>query len=315
MKLATAAQMRELDRRAIEERGIPSLELMERAAAAVAEAAMEALRPRRPGACRAAIFCGAGNNGGDGIAAARLLFLSKVSVRVFLVGDYEKLTPNALEETGRLSECGVELEPFDPLDPGQRAWTRGSQVCVDALFGVGLSRPIAPDSPYAAAVAWMNESRGAVIAVDIASGISADTGSVLGCGVKADKTITFTLPKLGQFVGDGALHAGTVSVRDIGVPAGLVGETVCSTQTLEGAFVQAMLPRRRPDGHKGTFGKVLAVGGSVGYTGAPYLMAAGAVRTGCGLVFLGVPESIWVVEAAKCSSAMPFPLPEKQGMC
>ena len=145
MKLATAAQMRELDRRAIEERGIPSLELMERAAAAVADASIEALRPRRPGACRAAIFCGAGNNGGDGIAAARLLFLSKVSVRVFLVGDYEKLTPNALEETGRLSECGVELEPFDPLDPGQRAWTRGSQVCVDALFGVGLSRDIAPD--------------------------------------------------------------------------------------------------------------------------------------------------------------------------
>lgn len=155
MKLTTAAQMKELDRQAIEERGIPSIDLMERAAAGVAEAAL-ALLPKRPGKCRGAALCGAGNNGGDGIAAARLLFLKGLKVRAFLVGDYEKLTPDALEETRRLSECGVELERFDPADESQRAWVLGCDVVIDALFGVGLSRPIGAGTPFAAAVDWMN---------------------------------------------------------------------------------------------------------------------------------------------------------------
>ena len=163
MKLASAAQMKELDRQAIEERGSPSIELMERAASGIAET-VAGLLPRRSGKCRAAVLCGAGNNGGDGIAAARLLHLRGIRVRAFLAGNYEKLTPDALEMTRRLSECGVELEPFDPDSADQRAWVLGADVCVDALFGVGLSRDIAPESPYAAAVDWMNESRATVVA-------------------------------------------------------------------------------------------------------------------------------------------------------
>ena len=312
MKLATASQMKELDRQAIEERGIPSIDLMERAAEGVAQAALDLL-PQRPGKCRGAALCGAGNNGGDGIAAARLLFLKGLKVRAFLVGDYEKLTPDALEETRRLSECGVELERFDPADESQRAWVLGCDVVIDALFGVGLSRPIGAGTPFAAAVDWMNESRAAVVAADIASGVSADTGAVLGRAVRADRTVTFTLPKIGQAVGEGAALSGNVEVRDIGIPADLVRGLVCRAQTVERDFARAALPPRRADGHKGTFGKVLIVGGAVGYTGAPYLTAAAAVRTGCGLVSLGVPETIWPVEAAKCVSAMPFPLPDKHG--
>lgn len=208
MKLTTAEQMKELDRQAIEERGIPSIDLMERAAAGVAEAAL-ALLPKRPGKCRGAALCGAGNNCGDGIAAARLLFLKGLKVRAFLVGDYEKLTPDALEETRRLSECGVELERFDPADESQRAWVLGCDVVIDALFGVGLSRPIGAGTPFAAAVDWMNESRAAVVAADIASGVSADTGAVLGRAVRADRTVTFTLPKIGQAVGRGPPSPGT----------------------------------------------------------------------------------------------------------
>ena len=313
MKLATAAQMKELDRQAIEERGIPSIDLMERAAAGVAQAALDLL-PDRPGRCRAAAFCGAGNNGGDGIAAARLLFLAGVKVRVFLVGKYEKLTPDALEETARLSECGVELEPFDPEDAGQAAWARSCHVLIDAVFGVGLSREIAPDSVFAAAVRLMNGCRGRVVAADIASGVEADTGRVLGCAAKADRTVTFTLKKMGQAVGVGALLSGRVEVLDIGIPADLVRKTVCPAQTVEADFVRAALPERKADGHKGDFGKLLIVGGAEGYTGAPYLTASAAARSGCGLVYLGVPEGIWAVEAAKCVSAMPFPLPEKQGV-
>jgi len=313
MKLATAAQMKELDRRAIEERGIPSIDLMERAAASIVKAALEAL-PMKPGKCRAAVLCGSGNNGGDGIAAARGLFLAGVAVRVFLVGSYEKLTPDAQEETRRLSECGVELEVFDGEALAQNSWIRSSHVIVDAIFGVGLSREIQPESRFAKAVALINGCRGTVIAADIASGVDADTGRVLGCAVEADKTITFTLGKVGHAVGGGALHAGEVIVWDIGIPQDLLQETVCMAQTMEKSFAEEALPKRKADGHKGDFGKLLVVGGAVGYTGAPYLTASAAVRTGCGLVFLGVPENIWAVEAAKCASAMPFPLADHHGM-
>ena len=313
MKLAAAAQMRELDRRAIEERKIPSIDLMERAAAAVAQAALDAL-PDKPQKCRAAVFCGAGNNGGDGIGAARLLFLMGLKVRVFLVGDYNRLTPDAMEETGRLSECGVELEDFNPQDKAQAAWARGSQVVIDAIFGVGLSRNIAPDSKFAAAVDLINSCRrGTVIAADIASGVEADTGRILGRAVRADRTVTFSMPKTGQFAGDGAVLSGRVTVHDIGVPAALVREVSCPVQTVEADFARAALPPRKKDGHKGDFGKVLVVGGAVGYTGAPYLTASAAVRSGCGLVYLGVPESIWEIETVRCVSAMPFPLADRRG--
>ena len=308
MKLATAAQMRELDKTAIEKRKIPSIDLMERAAAEVAQAVLDLL-PDKPSNCRAAVFCGSGNNGGDGIGAARLLFLKGLKVRVFLVGEYDRLTHDAMEETGRLSECGVELEDFNPEDPAQAAWAKGSHILIDAIFGVGLSREIDLSSRFAAAVNLINQCRGTVIAADIASGVEADTGRILGLAVKADRTVTFSLPKLGQAVGDGALFSGEVTVHDIGIPAALVRGAVCPAQTVEADFAAAALPPRKADGHKGDFGKVLIAGGSVGYTGAPYLTASAAVRSGCGLVYLGVPDSIWQTEAVKCVSAMPFPLP------
>ena len=311
MKLAAAAQMRALDQEAIQG-GITSLELMDNAAEAVARTALEML-PDRPGRCRAAVFCGAGNNGGDGIAAARLLFLRGVAVRVFLAGDYEKMTPDAREETRRLSECGVKLEPFSQDTAEALAWIRSCQVLVDALLGVGLSRPVAPGSAYEAAIALMNGSSVPVLAVDIPSGVDADTGRVLGCAVKAVKTVTFTLPKIGHFVGEGTMYAGQVDVAQIGIPDALVRALACPVQTVDRVYAGAVLPPRRADGHKGTFGKVLIVGGAVGYSGAPYLAAEAAGRSGCGLVSLGVPESLWPVEAARCAGAMPFPLPEKEG--
>lgn len=308
MKLAAAEQMRMLDRQTIQKYGVPSLDLMERAAEGIRDAVLKLL-PDRPGKCRVSILCGSGNNGGDGIAAARLLFLSGVKVRAFLVGNYEKLTQDALDMTGRLSECGVELEPFTPEKEEQKNWILCSDVLIDALFGTGLSRKIAPNSLYYAAVQLMNKAAGKVVAADIASGVDTDSGQVLCCGVKADVTVTFTLPKIGQFSGAGGVLSGRVDVHDIGIPKALVNSTVCTAQTVEPAFIRSFLPRRNPGGHKGTFGKMLIIGGCPGFTGAPYLAAGAAVRSGCGLVYLGVPESIWAVEAVKCSSAMPFSLP------
>ena len=313
MKLTTSAQIRELDRAAIEERGIPSIELMERAAEGVVSAVLDLL-PDKPSQCRAAVLCGAGNNGGDGIAAARLLFFKGVQVRCFLIGKYEKLTPDSLEMTRRLSDCGVELEPFDRENREQLAYICHCDVAVDAVFGVGLSREVADGSLFAAAIDAMNASRAKIVSADIASGVEADTGRILGRAVRADRTVTFTLPKIGQAVGNGAVCSGDVTVWDIGIPADLKKSLVSPVQTVEPDFVRWALPSRKIDGHKGTFGKLLIVGGAVGYTGAPYLTASAAVRAGCGLVSLGVPEAIWHIEAAKCVSAMPFPLPEKGGM-
>ena len=313
MKLTTSAQMRELDRIAIEERKIPSIDLMERAAEGVAAAAMDLL-PENPSRCRIAALCGAGNNGGDGIAAARLLFFKGVQVRCFLVGTYERLTPDSLEMTRRLSDCGVELEPFAPENEEQLGYIRRCDAVVDAVFGVGLSREVAAGSVFAAAFDAMNASRAKVVSADIASGVEADTGRILGRAVRADRTVTFTFPKIGQAVGDGAVYSGDVTVWNIGIPADLTKSLVSPVQTVEPDFVRWALPPRKIDGHKGTFGKLLIVGGAVGYTGAPYLTASAAVRTGCGLVSLGVPEAIWPMEAAKWASAMPFPLPEKGGM-
>lgn len=310
MKLATAAQMRETDRIAIEERGIPSIDLMEHAAAGVAQAVLEAL-PHRPRKCRVAAFCGAGNNGGDGIAAARMLHEVGVQVKCLLVGKREKLTRDALEETRRLDAAGLELELFDPENGEQRRWIRTCDVLIDAIFGFGLSREIDPESIYAAAIRQINDSPAYVVAADIASGVEADTGRVLGCAAAADKTITFTLKKVGQTVGEGYFYSGEVEVHEIGIPEDVVRATVCTTSIVDDAFARESIPVRKAAGNKGTFGKLLVVGGSVGYTGAPYLTASAAEHSGCGLVYLGVPESIWAVEAAKCVSAMPFPLPEK----
>ncbi len=307
MKLTTAAQMRELDRQAIALRGIPSIELMEHAARHVAEAALDTLSAW-PG--RVAVFCGSGNNGGDGIGAARRFIRHGVRVRVFLVGDMSKQTPDTREELRRLARHNVTPEVFDGKNADQAAFIKSAHIVIDALFGVGLSREIAPDSPYAAAIDCINQSPGKVISVDIPSGIEADTGRILGRAVRADRTVTFTAAKIGHAVGKGAIYSGDVSIHDIGIPDDLKKSMICSVQTAGASFAREAIPKRKTDGHKGDFGKILIIGGSVGYTGAPYLAASAAIHSGCGLVFLGVPESIWPTEAAKCVSAMPFPLPE-----
>lgn len=304
MKLATAQQMKTLDRIAIEG-GIPSILLMERAGQCLADLTMQLDRT----ADRISVLCGTGNNGGDGLSAARLLLERGMDVRVFLVGDPERLTPDAQQEAAMLSDL-LPLERFDPKDESQQQRIRQSALLIDALFGVGLSRPIAPDSLYADAIRTLNDAPGKVIAADIPSGVDASTGQVMGCAVQADRTVTFTMGKIGHFVGQGGILTGELEVCDIGIPSRLMEEMTCSVQTVDAGFVRTNLPPRPADGHKGTFGKLLVIGGSTGYTGAPYLTASAAVRSGCGLVYLGVPETIWPIEAVKCTSAMPFPLPD-----
>ena len=302
MKLATAEQMRALDRAAIQDRGIPSLELMERAARGAAEAA-QALSEQE-GVRRAAVFCGSGNNGGDGVAAARLLREAGLAVRCFLAGRREKMTPDCREMARRLEEMGGKLEDFTG-DTEQAAWCASCGVLVDALFGIGLNTALR-GLPLAA-VELMNACPVPTLAVDVPSGVEADTGKVLGAAVEAAATVTFTLPKPGLLLGAGGACSGRVTVAEIGIPADLVQGVESS---LHGVFPEELsLPRRPRESHKGDYGKSYILGGSVGYSGAPVLSARAAVRSGGGLVSVGVPAPVWPVAGAKLEEAMPHPLP------
>lgn len=351
--LATMAQMKELDRIAIQERGIPSLELMEHAAQAVAEAVAKLVGPpEKPeggmASCigvivssgdgqptaeeqremeeirsiveskntdptqRIAVFCGPGNNGGDGVAAARLLREAGYRVRAFLLGNREKMTPDEKAMEEKLKEAGGELEPFDLEDRRTTAWLSTCDCFVDALFGVGLKRSL--EGEFLALVQWLNQRRTPVVSCDLPSGVNGDTGEILGDAVQAKVTVTFTCAKPGLYLDAGAGRAGEVDVADIGIPWELRRDHIW--QVPEGtdsmpAYSHLQLPRRPVDGHKGDFGKLFILAGSEGYTGAPNLAARAALRTGAGLVFLGVPREIYPILAVKCDEAMPFPLPNE----
>ena len=361
--LATAAQMKELDRRAIEERGIPSLELMDHAARALAVHVREIVEKERsrhtafasaviftrsksdekPTAeekrqrkelekiitsknrektPRVAIYCGPGNNGGDGIAAAR--YLGDYQVRVFLVGDRAKMTSDARAMEEKLIAAGGRLEDFT-IDMTSRETLAGSltfeqqkitiwlSTCdcvVDALFGIGLIRPVT--GPFLTAIQLMNGRSCPVVACDVPSGVNADTGEVLGEAVRARTTVTFTRPKPGRYLGEGAACSGQVQAVDIGVPRDLEFELLDRRTGGVWAVDEAgqCLPRRPRTAHKGDFGKIFILAGSEGYTGAPVLAARAALRAGAGLVYLGVPRDIYPIVAVKCDEAMPFPLAE-----
>lgn len=369
LPLATAAQMKELDRRAIEEYGVPSLDLMENAAQAVADAVWEVLHPEEDGfhpighsfstaiimhkkgapsptdeearqanelrdiveskntdpTPRIAVFCGPGNNGGDGAAAARLLMgMGPCQVRAFFVGDRAKMTPDERVMEEKLLAAGGRLEDFTvdmtnretleaTMDYQQQkilTWISTCDVMVDALFGIGLTRPV--EGVFRTAVLQMHSRvRCPVVACDVPSGVNADTGEILGEAVQAKMTVTFTRGKPGLYSGPGAERAGEVRIVDIGIPYDLEHQLFRGLPRLEVLRQpDSQLPRRPRNAHKGDFGKIFILAGSEGYTGAPVLAARAALRTGAGLVYLGVPRDIYPIIAVKCDEAMPFPLPE-----
>jgi len=305
MKLFTSAESRELDRKTIEENGVPSLQLMENAATALSDVAERIAKGRT-----AAIFCGSGNNGGDGIAAARMLAGRGFSVRAFLVGNREKLSKDAAAMERRLNAVDLLLEDYTG-DSDQLAFTANAGVIIDAMLGTGLNNPV--KGKYAEVISVINKAAVSVVAADIPSGISADTGEILGIAVEADETVTFGFPKIGQFIEPGCVKVGNLTVADIGILADKNIFKTCKVYAFAAADAETAVPKRNPLTHKGRYGKLLILGGSVGYTGAPYLAAEAAVRSGAGLVFLGVPEDIYPIEAVKCTESMPFPLKGKDG--
>jgi NAD(P)H-hydrate epimerase len=299
MKFAGSQAMKAMDDYAIHQMGIPSDTLMLRAAAGAAKVACELLgaAPKK-----AVIFCGSGNNGGDGIAVGKLLLEQGYQVTCFMVGSREKMTSDSLLMEQLLEKQGGQLLDYDP----ERATLSSCDLIVDALFGTGLSREIS--GKYADLIQRINESGIPVLSCDIPSGISADTGAVLGCAVRASVTVTFNLPKTGQLLPPGTEYTGRLVVHDIGIP-----QEARDTVTFDGEYVtedmvRLRLPKGHLETHKGDYGKLLLLCGSTGYTGAAALAAKAALRTGAGLVFLGVPETVYPILASKLDEPVVFPL-------
>jgi hydroxyethylthiazole kinase-like uncharacterized protein yjeF len=308
MKLVTAAQMRELDRRASAELGLPSLVLMENAG----RTTYEILRRQFPAPTgEVAVLAGRGNNGGDGYVVARYLAQDGLPVVVFLLGLKAQVKGDArvnLEILERLGVEVVEVETEADLNPVLHRLARTGLI-VDALLGTGLDKPVA--GLMAALIAKVNHLRAPVLAVDIPTGLSADTGEVLGVALQAQVTVTFGWPKLGHILPPGRDYVGDLYQVNISIPPALAAQT--PTELAEAKEMRGLLPLRPPYSHKGTFGHLLVLAGSEGKTGAAALASEGALRAGAGLVTLGIAASLNDILEVKITEAMTLPLPEAAG--
>ncbi|MBI3932785.1 MAG: NAD(P)H-hydrate dehydratase [Acidobacteria bacterium] len=299
----TAAEMREADRRTIEEVGLPGVVLMESAGAAVARA----LRERWPRARRPIVLCGKGNNGGDGFVVARHLL--SLAPEVFLAGVRGDVKGDARVHMGAYERSGGRLTELADAVAWEAVRERAlsGDVIVDALLGTGLNE--APAGLLGRIVGDLARAgQGApVVAVDIPSGLSSDTGEVSWETVRASLTVTFAAPKLGHALPPACDRVGELVVADIGIPRALL--TRARLWLVEAEDAARAFPPRAAAAHKGAFGHVLVVAGSVGKTGAAVLAATAALRTGAGLVTVATPEPALALVAAGRPEAMTEPLP------
>jgi ADP-dependent NAD(P)H-hydrate dehydratase / NAD(P)H-hydrate epimerase len=294
----TPAEAAELDR-ATQARGISADDLMEAAGREVADAALRLMG----GAYgrRAVVVCGKGNNGGDGLVAAR--HLDRAGVRTTVLTLEEVLRGPAASNLRRLQHTTVRARPFS-ADAIEGELAR-SDVAVDAIFGTGFRG--APEGAHAEAIAALNASPAPVVAVDIPSGVDGATGAVEGAAVHADLTVTFGAPKPGLVLLPGATSSGVIEVEPIGFPPDLIrGDLLL----VEPGDVAAMLPHRAPDTHKRAAGFAVVVGGSRLMTGAPALAGTAAYRVGAGLVAVAVPEGVLSVVQGALREAVFVGLPQ-----
>ena len=307
MKLLTSAEMRELEERA-EAAGVSTDTLMENAGLAVAQEIwmqLGSLEDRR-----IAVLVGPGNNGGDGLVAARHLHEWGAQVRVYALRERSDAQWTQTVEQGVPCGSVADDEDFEALE----ALLAGAEAIIDALLGTGASRPIAGDLAEVLARVAAVRSRTVkpkLVAVDLPSGLDADSGRLDPLAVAVDETVTFHAPKVGLYMQPGAAAAGSVQQVDIGIPPGLDADL--QTEVLERRAAKALLPARPADGHKGTFGRVLVIGGSSRFPGAAVLAARGAYRAGAGLVTIAAPESIVPSMLAAIPEATFLPLPDHDG--
>jgi NAD(P)H-hydrate epimerase len=290
MRLVTSLEMKAIDTHAIDKIGIPATILMENAGLKILFAMEKALKGLR--GKEFTIVCGKGNNGGDGLVVARHLFNNQVPIRVFITHPRSELSPDTAQNVTILQNCGyepifmAEAEDLSRL----RIALEFSDVAIDAIYGTGFSGNI--DGFTAEIVKIMNEAGVPKISVDLPSGLCASTGRLSNPAIRASYTITLGLPKLGLYLFPGIDMAGEIWVADIGIPQ-ISYDSIPATRALLNRTVAAsFMPGRPENSHKGTFGHLLILAGSEQYHGAGILSSYGALRSGVGLVTLGLPETI-----------------------
>jgi NAD(P)H-hydrate epimerase len=303
----TAAEMRALDARAIRDLGIPGPRLMEAAGSGAAALIATWFAPIRGKS--AVVVCGKGNNGGDGFVVARRLRARGASVRAFLVGRRGDVQGDAADALGRWRGRTEQIATRADLDGLARALA-GADVVVDALLGTGLTGPAR--GPVAAAIEAINrigQDGAPVIALDLPSGVDSDHGALLGATVRATRTVTFAGLKRSLLLHPAAACAGAVDIVDIGVTAEEVRRGI-GTWRLEASDARRHFPVREADAHKGRFGHLLVVAGSLGKTGAAVLAGRAALRSGVGLCTLAVPGSQQPIVASQAAEHMTEAMPE-----
>ncbi|MGQ9730712.1 MAG: NAD(P)H-hydrate dehydratase [Candidatus Zipacnadales bacterium] len=303
MKLCTAQQMRDIDTATIKRFGIPGLVLMENAGLRVLEAVQEVAQRNS----RIRILCGRGNNGGDGLVVARHLYNRGSDVQVVLLAEAVSVQGDAQVNFAIARRMGVPIIEA----PSTRLLNRiaaEADILVDGILGIGAVGTVR--GPALMAIRATHQCAGHIIAIDIPSGISADSGAVLGEAVKANVTVTFGLPKIGLYTYPGRAYCGEIRVADIGIPRSLLEDPQLPTNLTTATEAAAMLPPRPPDVHKGNCGRVVILGGSPGLTGAPTLAALGALRAGAGLVTVGCAKNLNSILEMKLTEAMTRPLPD-----
>lgn len=306
MQVVTVHTMQELDRRAINEHGIPGCQLMENAGRACTERILAACRNLTDK--RAVILAGKGNNGGDGYVIARHLLTQGWQVLVIILAHQEEIRGDALTMLKMLPEAVLSFCPIEgKLTSQHGADLQQAPLVVDALLGTGLTSDVT--GVYREAISLLNAAPGMVVAVDIPSGVHGTSGCIRGQAVKADLTVSFACAKLGQVLYPGALQTGRLEVVDIGIPPQLLAEAP-SYDYLDEPSVAPLISRRDRQAHKGTFGHCLLIAGSTGKSGAAALAANAAVRSGAGLVTLACPATINPILEIKTTEAMTVALPD-----
>lgn len=303
MKVVTESQMREMDRVAIQERGVPSLALMERAGQAVANLVAERYRPRR-----VAICAGKGNNAGDGFVAARILSQRGVAVDLFLAAPPDELRGDAQIN---FSALPAKVRHFRDLEADHlRSLGPEADAVVDALLGTGIKGQVT--GSFATMIEAINALGRPVVAVDVPSGLSPENLEARGPCVRADVTVTLGFPKLSLVTYPGVSFVGELVVADIGLPADLPETFGIRLNLLGAEEVRALVPGRPPDGHKGTFGHLLVVAGAFGMGGAAAMVGQAALRSGVGLVTVATHEKNLPGIEAHLLSALKKPLTSKK---
>jgi NAD(P)H-hydrate epimerase len=307
MKVVTSQEMQKLDKLAIKKIGIPSIVLMENAGIKVAEVIEKECAPLSGRSVY--ILCGPGNNGGDGMVVARHLFNRGVRLKVFLLAEKNRIKGDAATNLGIAEKLGIGIKEVNSVQDLKllRQELPYADITVDALLGTGSTLPLR--GLLKKAVGLINQCSSHTVAVDLPTGLDADTGEVPGEAVKANFTVTFAYPKRGLYLYPGIDYAGKIEVVDIGIPHSLGEEKIrCNLLTASG--IQKDLFYRKPSSHKGNFGHLLVIAGSPGMTGAATLTALSALRVGAGLVTLGIPESLNPILEIKLTEVMTLPLPE-----